>query len=33
MIYRPIQNLRIGIAINTPNYYWLDSTYQAYTES
>lgn len=26
MIYRPIQNLRIGFA-HTPTYYWIDRTY------
>ena len=33
MIYRPIQNLRIGFAFHTPTYYWIDRTYQAYTDS
>lgn len=33
MIYRPIQNLRIGMAIHTPTYFWVDRSYQGYADS
>ena len=33
MIYRPFQNLRIGVAFHTPTYFWVDRTYQGYADS
>ena len=32
-IYRPIESLRLGVAIHTPTYYDLNRTYQAYMSS
>ena len=33
LIYRPIESLRLGVAIHTPTYYSLERTYQAYMAS
>lgn len=33
MIWRPIENLRLGVAFHTPTYYSLDRSYRAYNES
>ena len=33
LIYRPIEALRLGVALHTPTYYTLDRSYQAYMSS
>ncbi|MDE7070335.1 MAG: outer membrane protein transport protein [Alistipes sp.] len=33
LVWRPVQNLRLGVAFHTPTYYWIDRSYVAYADS
>lgn len=32
-VWRPVQNLRLGVAFHTPTYYWIDRRYEAFADS
>lgn len=33
LVWRPVENLRVGMAFHTPTYYWIDRRYQAEADS